>query len=202
MTRTILHNARVIDPASDYDGPGGVIIEDEIIVDVGPQVGPQPGQHRHPGARRQKRHHVAGRHDDVEGFTDAPGRQVELGEIADKPTRSGMVLFCRRDERGVDIDPDHPVTGRGQISAHAAGTAPGIEDVRPAWRHRVDEAGLAAQVVTGPRHGPETLDVPRRMPRVGRHLLHPQARFDHGLSVGDGVGGRAGTRKDGQLCST
>lgn len=45
MTRTILHNARVIDPASDYDGPGGVIIEDEIIVDVGPQVGPVKDEH-------------------------------------------------------------------------------------------------------------------------------------------------------------
>ena len=45
MSRTILHNARVIDPASDYDGPGGVIVEDGIIVDMGPHVGPEKDEH-------------------------------------------------------------------------------------------------------------------------------------------------------------
>lgn len=35
-----LVNARMIDPASNYDGPGGVVIDDGIIADVGPHIEP------------------------------------------------------------------------------------------------------------------------------------------------------------------
>lgn len=31
-------NARLVDPASDYDGPGGVVIEDGIIIEAGPDI--------------------------------------------------------------------------------------------------------------------------------------------------------------------
>jgi dihydroorotase len=38
MTRTLIRNARLIDPASEYDGPGGVLIEGQTILDVGPAL--------------------------------------------------------------------------------------------------------------------------------------------------------------------
>jgi dihydroorotase len=38
MTRTLIRNARLIDPASAYDGPGGVLIEGQTILDVGPAL--------------------------------------------------------------------------------------------------------------------------------------------------------------------
>src|SRR5215470_7806327 len=38
MNRTLITNARLIDPSTDYDGPGGVLIEGEIILDAGPRV--------------------------------------------------------------------------------------------------------------------------------------------------------------------
>src|SRR3569623_2044246 len=36
---TLLANARLIDPSSDLDGRGGVLIQDGVIVEVGPGVG-------------------------------------------------------------------------------------------------------------------------------------------------------------------
>jgi dihydroorotase len=38
MTRTLITNARIIDPSTDYDGPGGVLIEGDKILDVGANV--------------------------------------------------------------------------------------------------------------------------------------------------------------------
>jgi dihydroorotase len=38
MTRTLIRNARLIDPARDYDGPGGVLIEDGKVLDAGAHV--------------------------------------------------------------------------------------------------------------------------------------------------------------------
>ena len=38
MTRTLITNARLIDPSTDYDGPGGVLTDGEIIVDAGANV--------------------------------------------------------------------------------------------------------------------------------------------------------------------
>ena len=38
MTRILIKNARVIDPASNFDGQGGVLIEDGKILDVGANV--------------------------------------------------------------------------------------------------------------------------------------------------------------------
>src|SRR5690606_8676495 len=36
--RQVFINARLIDPASGYDGPGGVLVEDSTIADVGPHL--------------------------------------------------------------------------------------------------------------------------------------------------------------------
>ncbi len=38
MPRTLITNARLVDPATDYDGPGGLLIEDGKILDVGANV--------------------------------------------------------------------------------------------------------------------------------------------------------------------
>ncbi len=38
MTRTLIHNARIIDPATNRDEPGGLLIEDGIIADVGHHI--------------------------------------------------------------------------------------------------------------------------------------------------------------------
>jgi dihydroorotase len=43
MTRTLIRNARLIDPSTDYDGPGGVLIDGEIIADAGPRVSEAAG---------------------------------------------------------------------------------------------------------------------------------------------------------------
>jgi len=38
--RTIIHNARLVDPASGRDATGGLVVENSLIVDVGPHIGP------------------------------------------------------------------------------------------------------------------------------------------------------------------
>lgn len=38
MTRTLITNVRLIDPSTDYDGPGGALIEDGVILDAGSSV--------------------------------------------------------------------------------------------------------------------------------------------------------------------
>jgi len=96
-----------------------------------------------------------------------------------------MVLFGGLDERRVDVDPHHSVSGRGEVAAHPAGAAAGVENVGAARCHRVDEAGLPGQVVAGPGHLPEAFDVPLRMPGIGGDLLHPDTRLDHGGSIAD-----------------
>ena len=42
MTKTIIYNARLIDPASRTDTRGGLVIENDIITDVGPQFAAAP----------------------------------------------------------------------------------------------------------------------------------------------------------------
>ena len=39
MTTTIIHNARLLDPATGLDTAGGVLIEDGVIADIGKDVG-------------------------------------------------------------------------------------------------------------------------------------------------------------------
>ena len=58
-----------------------------------------------------------------------PRGQVQLGEIADEPAWSGIILLGGLDECRVDIDTDHHVAGRGEIPADAAGAATGIEKI-------------------------------------------------------------------------
>ena len=40
--KTVIHNARLLDPASDTDVPGGVLIENGVISDAGPELSKAP----------------------------------------------------------------------------------------------------------------------------------------------------------------
>ena len=140
---------------------------------------PQPGQHLSPGAGGQEGHDVAGRDDEVERVTDPPRRQVEFGEVADQPPRPGVVLLGGGDQGRVDVDADHPVAGGSEVAAHPARAAARVEDVRAAWCHRVHQAGLPRQILTGAGHRPEALDVPVRVVGISRDLLHPDACLGH-----------------------
>ena len=42
MSRTIFYNARLVDPASNYDGPGGVVGEDGLITASGRNFASMP----------------------------------------------------------------------------------------------------------------------------------------------------------------
>ena len=152
-------------------------------------MGAEPIEDGDPGARCEERHDVAGADDGVEPVADPPGREVELGQIADQPTRAGMVVFGRGDEERIDVDPDHVVADLGQRRAHPSGAAPGVEDAGASRHHGVDEAGFAGQVVTGGDHGAEPFHVPTRVSGVLAGDLDPAAWFDvvrsrfaHGLA--------------------
>src|SRR5690242_8870006 len=73
------------------------------------QVGTQSTQYLHAGARGKKRHDMAGGQNHVERLGDAPGRQVELGEVSDEPARTGMILLGRLDKHRVNVDTDRVV---------------------------------------------------------------------------------------------
>jgi hypothetical protein len=104
------------------------------------------------GTRGKKCHNVARRQNYVKRFGDAARTQVELGEVAEEPARTGMVPLGRLDEHWVNVDTDHVVTDRSQISTQPSGATPGVEDAGSARRHRIDEACLADDILTGPRH--------------------------------------------------
>ena len=38
--RTVIHNARLLDPATGRDETGGLIFENGVITDIGPHIGP------------------------------------------------------------------------------------------------------------------------------------------------------------------
>ena len=115
------------------------------------------------------------RHDDVEICLDTAGRQIEFGEIADKPRRSGVVFFCGSDENRVDIDSDNHMPDVVQITAESARPAPCIENPATASEHRVDQTCFPDNVLAVRSHGTETLDISCGMRRVGCSDLFPLA---------------------------
>ena len=86
-----------------------------------------------------------------------------------------MVLLRGSDQLRVDIDAHDLVAAPCERRTDPPRTASGIEDAGRVRRHRVDEAGLAVQVVTGCRHRTEPLDVPALVVRVSPGQLDPFA---------------------------
>ena len=82
----------------------------------------------------------------------------------------------------VDVDPDHGVAALVQHGADPPGSAAAVEHARPRRQHRVDQPGLAAQVLALGRQPPEALDVPLRMAGLG--LGHPPRRLGHLPTIG------------------
>ena len=137
-------------------------------------------EHQRTGAGSQEGHHVAGTDDGIEPLADAViTRQVEFGQIADQPHRTGVIGLRGRDQLGVDIDPHDVVTLLEQVPADAAGAASGVEYPGAATDHRVDHAGLAHEVGSFGGHGSEPFDVPLGVIRVRFGDLHPLALVDH-----------------------
>ena len=64
----------------------------------------------------------------------------------------------------------------GEPTADATGTAAGVENRSAPRHHRVDQPGLAVEVVAGLGHLPEPLDVPSRVTRVPLDHLEPAVR--------------------------
>src|SRR5262245_37064988 len=96
-----------------------------------------------------------------------------MGQVANKPARSRMVLLGCLDQHRVDVDSDHMMTGRREMAAQPAGAATGIEYAGAAGCHRVHETSLTGQILSGACHGTEAFDIPVRMSRIGFDLLHP-----------------------------
>jgi hypothetical protein len=71
-----------------------------------------------------------------------------------------MVLPCRVDQHGIQVDTDDVVADRRQMAAHPAGAAAGIEDPRGPRHHGIDQTRLAGQIGALRGHVPEPLDVP------------------------------------------
>lgn len=130
-------------------------------------------------------HDVAGRHYEIERFVDTDRGEIEFGEILDDPSRTRMVLFGCRDEHGIDIDADDAVTGAMQIATGPSRATTGVEDVRPARGHSVDESSLTVHVGALTLELAEAFDVPVGMLWVLGDLLHPEAWFSHAAILAD-----------------
>src|SRR5699024_5836631 len=75
--------------------------------------------------------------------------QVEGGEVPDLPARPGMIRPRHVDEVRIEIHSGHVVPGPGEVPAQAPAAAAGVEDARAAGRHRVQQTGLAVDVLAG-----------------------------------------------------
>ncbi len=146
---------------------------------LGRQVGLDPRQYVDARARCQEAHDVAGGEDQVERLRDADGRQVEQGQVRDVPVSPGEVRLRVVDERRVDVGADDRVAQLREPTAHASGTAPGIEDPRPSRGHRVDHPRLAVQVLPFGRQPSPPCGVAVRVLRVGGDRTGPCAGFNH-----------------------
>src|SRR5699024_8713766 len=158
---------------SGHQSPGGGVGEEvvEIIpatgaepdrrTAVGAQVAGHPGEYLLPSTGRQERRDVPGAQDRVESFGDTAGGQVEFGQVAHEPGRSGGVLLCGGDEFRITADPDDLVTGLGQVTAVPARAASCVQDAGTTGDEGVDQPGLAHQIRAGGGHVAETLHVPR-----------------------------------------
>jgi len=130
-------------------------------------------------ARCKKRHHVASAHNHVERLTDPARWKVELGKIADEPSRPGMILPRRCDQFRIAIDADNVMSKVKQDRTHAAGTAASIQDARATPNHCIDAPRLAAEIE--PLCGKITkfLDVSLRVLRILFDNSRPLAAFSH-----------------------
>src|SRR5699024_8865509 len=140
---------------SGHQSPGGGVGEEvvEIIpatgaepdrrTAVGAQVAGHPGEYLLPSTGRQERRDVPGAQDRVESFGDTAGGQVEFGQVAHEPGRSGVVLLCGGDEFRITVDPDDLVTGLGQVTAVPARAASCVQDAGTTGDEGVDQPGLA-----------------------------------------------------------
>ena len=140
-------------------------------------MGREASQHLCARRRREEAHDIARAHDGVESLSDAAGGQVEVGQVADQPGGSGVVVVGSLDEGGVDIHADHGVAQVVEAATHASGAAARVQDACVAGDHRVDHPGFAVEVVTVGGHVAEALDVADRVTGVGGHDLFPLARF-------------------------
>ena len=100
------------------------------------------------GPRRQKDHHVACRHHDVELGVHS---RVPLDKIGVHPGQFGCLGARGVQHRGIGIDPDHGEPAVRQFDCHPAGAAPRVQysgATRVAQQVR-NEIGLAVDALAG-----------------------------------------------------
>src|SRR5699024_2923179 len=75
--------------------------------------------------------------------------QLQLGEVPHLPARLGVVRAGDLDEVRVQVHARHRVPGAGEVAADAPAAAAGVEDPGSAPGHRVEQPGLAVDVLPG-----------------------------------------------------
>ena len=130
------------------------------------QVCSETFEHALSRVRSEKGHDVARTHDDIEPLVDTDRREIQFGEVRHQPRQAWMVLFRSGDQRRIDVDANDLVTHSCEVATDSARSTAGVEHARPTRHHGVDKTCLTAQIVTGGRHRPKPIDIPRGVARV------------------------------------
>src|SRR5680860_131258 len=113
-----------------------------------------------------------------------------------------MVLFCGRNQLGVDVDSDDLMSAPMQLCADAARAASAVENSRATRNDRIHQSRFASQIQAFACHLTKTFDVPLRMAFFGvaepAWNVAPTPILPHRLNTGRDAypqtGGRVETR--------
>ena len=144
-------------------------------------MGTNPSENGALGAGRDKGHDVAGQDRGIEWLGLAGASKVELCEVSHDPGGPGVVRLRRRDQLGVDVDPDDHVATCCQFCANASRSATGVEDPRARCNHGINQTGLTGEIDSVGGHLPEPVYVPLRVLRSC--ICEPSRRRAHGQNV-------------------
>src|SRR5699024_1381631 len=130
--REVLERVAAVQAESHHEAP----LRGEVRGEAG-----ERGAALRPGEEGQ---HVPG----ADGEVELLG-QLQLGEVPHLPPRPGVVGAGDIDEVRVEVHTRHRVPGAGEVAADATAAAAGVEDPGSAPGHRVEQPGLAVDVLAG-----------------------------------------------------
>ncbi|GAA5228086.1 hypothetical protein GCM10025778_26190 [Paeniglutamicibacter antarcticus] len=91
----------------------------------------------------------------------------------------------------IEVHPGDVVAAGGQRPADPPGSAAGIKHACPAGEHRIEEPGLAVEILTGFAQLREAFDVVPGLPGIPARLLLPEGFVFHVMSIDAGGPGAA-----------